>query len=331
MNARNAAARVGSWLVNAWDGLWFRPSTPISVSIGRVIIAGLCAHWLWRMAPWRGLTSLMVSAHMPRDLYKPTSFIRTLDLPPPSPAMLQLIFYLALLSALFTLIGAFTRLSSKVLAVTMLYLLVLQNCWTKVNHNHHALGSILIVLAFSRSGDWLSVDAWWGRSKALPEKSWQYTWPSQAWRLSFALMLFFASYSKMTTSGLAWITGPNLRNVILQMHHDQARVDVNAVALWVTAEPWRWKTAAALAVLTQFLFVGILFFRSLCLHVVFLGMGFGFLIGLRVLMDLPNPTLELLLLALIDYDGVWEQLRKWRSSRAVQIMLPAKWLSDSER
>lgn len=128
------------------------------------------------------------------------------------------------------IIGLFSRFSALMVVVCGLYVLGVPQFFGKVNHYHHLMW-FAGLLAVSRSGDALSVDAlisaWRRATKGSiepPGPSRGYALPLRFVWLLIGIAYFFPGFWKFWTSGFDWIMTDNLR---YQMY-----------AKWVELDGW---------------------------------------------------------------------------------------------
>ena len=155
--------------------------------------------------------------HAPYGLTWFTSLLPSLG---PVAGVLVLSFYV---SATFLLVGLYTRVAAIALLVVGFVVLAAAQLTGAVLHDMHLLWFVAL-LACARSGDALSLDAWFRAPAELPH--WRRALGAQeltaeAWQvLVFARTLlgviyFFPGLYKLQTSGLAFALSDNLAN---QMH-----------------------------------------------------------------------------------------------------------------
>jgi hypothetical protein len=301
-------------LVDLWNGFWFRPEHRLDLGIGRLLICAALALYLIPRSPFHPTAVFTAVTYIPEALWRPISSLRFLGLEPPDLGPMRAIYGVAMISLAAVAVGAFTRTASAVLAVSAGYLLLIPYMWGKVDHAYNVLAMCVFLLPFAPAGAALSVDAWRAerRGAPFPDRDPSYGWVLLLCKIAFGLMLFFATMSKIKKGGWEWIDSQSLRNILLAQNYARPDVDPSPLVPWVAAEPWRWKLAAAGAVTTQFLFVFIVFIRNRWLKALWLSFGLGFLIGLDVMMRLPNPVLMILLGLFVP----WADLLEWYRTRS---------------
>lgn len=208
----------------------------------------------------------ILSTVLPRDvLYTPSS--------------ITALYWITAIVGVMALIGLFTRASVFLFA---------SGTWIFVSHlfsygdRHHTEAVFcifLMMLAFSPSGESLSVDAYLRRKRERPARYPSGTadtaiWPLKLAHVLLALTYFSAGMSKLIASGPRWMNGYTLQNHALQDSINRGF----PVGIWVAQHHG---LAIALSVLTifyeVFFFLSLLFPRTAPFF--FLG-GIGFHIGL---------------------------------------------------
>lgn len=123
-------------------------------------------------------------------------------LPPVSEGLARGVTALVLLSAFFTLIGLFTRISSLVATLSLGWLLSVPQQSGQVMHTHHLLW-FFAILAAAPAGDAWSLDA---RRRPAEAPSLAHGVPVRVAWLSMGLIFFFPGVWKLN-AGAAWLDG----------------------------------------------------------------------------------------------------------------------------
>jgi hypothetical protein len=231
-------------LAALWDGYWFAPASPLPLGICRALT---CA-WFFRVYAGRDFAGW---GDVPPVFWMPTHAFALLGLPLASAATLEWFHVFWLLSLALGAIGLLTRGSTALACVLGFYLTGLAQCFGKINHNDTVVPLLLMVLAMSRCGDAFSVDAWLATRRAARAggkherpASGAYTWPIRAVWLLTGLVFFAAGLSKLRNGGLAWITGDNMRHILLK-HHYPGFAPVTRIGLVLAEHAWITKPMAA--------------------------------------------------------------------------------------
>jgi len=131
------------------------------------------------------------------------------------------------LACIAAALGLFTRLSTIAAAVTAIYVLLIPECFGKVDHDHHMVW-FAALLAASPCGHALSIDALLARRKrpsnacyAVPEQAVCYGLPLRFVWLLMGVIYFFPGLSKLTLEGIQWFNGAAL---VASLHNQWARL-----------------------------------------------------------------------------------------------------------
>jgi hypothetical protein len=192
-----------------WNAFWFEPSGPIALAICRALFFGAFLLYYSRI-DYRELGELPSIAWHGIWPFSPVG------LRLPSTATLNVLQWLWRLSLLCACIGFAWRWASVAAFGLGLYLIGLPENIARINHSDAIVVFGLAIMALSRAGDALSVDArlGWNRNNKF-EKSGEYTWPIRAMWLVVVTIYFAAGVTKLTMSGLAWITSDSLSNLLI--------------------------------------------------------------------------------------------------------------------
>jgi hypothetical protein len=198
-----------AFLSDRWDAFWFEPSPAIGLAVCRVLFYGAFLAYFLRI-------DYMELAELPQGFWQPIWPFRTLGLAVPSAALIDLLQWLWRASLLAACVGLATRWSTAVAFALGFYLIGLTENAAKLNHSDAIVVWGLAVMALSRCSDALSVDALVGHNRRHPdEESGEYTWPVRVMWLVFVSIYFAAGITKLTTSGLAWVTSDHLANLLV--------------------------------------------------------------------------------------------------------------------
>lgn len=189
-----------------------------------VVARGLALVMALRIAlgPYRAL------ADQPDALFRPVGFLRLLDGMPPVGVfvVLQVVGFAAALHAVFRRRG---RWQAFVVGwVCYLVLAGLRSSLGKILHNDVLLLLACVPFLAARDAD---DEADCG-------------WPVRAAAVVVAFAYFFAGVAKLRHSGLAWVTGDNMR-YILSWGVIDGRAHFDDWTAWVAARPWLCHLSAA--------------------------------------------------------------------------------------
>jgi vitamin K-dependent gamma-carboxylase-like protein len=196
-------------LAGRWDEFWFEPTPAIGLAICRVLFYGAFFAYFLRI----DYTEL---AALPTSFWQPMWPFRSLGPGVPSAAVLNLLQWIWRASLVASCLGFATRWSTAAAFALGLYLIGLTENVSKINHSDAIVVWGLAVMALSRCADALSVDAWLGRTaRRADNETGDYTWPVRVMWLVFVTIYFSAGITKLTTSGLAWVTSDHLSNLLV--------------------------------------------------------------------------------------------------------------------
>lgn len=218
------------------------------------------------------------------------------------------------------IIGFQTRIATVLAAVLSVYVLGLPQLFGKINHFHHLVW-FAAVLAASRCGDALSVDAWLRRRRgqsAPISPSRAYGLPLRIIWVLLGIVYFFPGFWKLIGSGLAWAFSENLR---WQFYAKWLELGGFLPLFRIDEVPWLYKLGGLYTLVFELSFLPAVFFARLrpvlfVAGIVFHGNTMLFLhIGFIVLL-ICYPVL-------IDWQWCLDKLRIRRAAAARHGEVPA--------
>jgi len=264
---------AGAWTA-AWRRFWFAPSSPVDLGASRALFFG-------GLLAWHGPQDFGVWGDVSPVFWEPVWLFYQLDLRPPPASIVLVLAWVWRCALASAALGCFTRTSSAVAFVLGTYLLGLPHSFGKLSHTAGAVVLILGVLAVSRSGDAVSLDALRRGRRRPVAASGEYTWPVRAAWLVLAMVFLGAGISKLRHPGLAWVTSDTLRNTFLVNHYYQS-VDQPLVpwGLTIAEYPWLCHLLAAGTVVIEMAYPVAMFAPAARLPLV--AAGVGLLLAFRV-------------------------------------------------
>ncbi len=212
-----------------WERFWFAPQAPLDLALCRILLLGyLCFY------NWRGRSAETVTRLFGEQSWAPISFFRWLPEALPGPETFGALLGLYELCLALGCVGLFTRTACGAGFLLGLYVVGLGQNFGKVAHPEHVSLLLLGVLACSRAGDALSLDAWWRRRRGLapaPAQSGEYRWPLRCAWLVMVLMFLGAGISKLRFGGLEWIFSDSFSNLLIVHHY--RKPDLPGIGLWL--------------------------------------------------------------------------------------------------
>ena len=208
--ARRGDSRLRAFRARALDLL--PRDAALNLAVFRIAVAFLLLtmHEIRTASSWAELPTALAAT--------PRGWGWALALVPASPALARAAHLALMAGALFGALGCFARVAFGCATVAALYLLALPLRSGMPYHYQHLVW-FAALLAASPCADVLSVDAWRrrrarprGDNATAPARSAAYGVPIRLAWLLLGMVFFFPGLWKLRASGLAWITGDNLRN-----------------------------------------------------------------------------------------------------------------------
>ncbi len=272
------------------------PASTLDLAVMRLITYGYTAyHWWGKTYSW----STRRNAFRGVGLYE---FVGLAD-----DAVLNLLHQAGQWSAVLCFIGFGFRFAAPVCALTMPYLMGLGNNFGKVNHPENLLAITLVLLAFSRASDGLSLDALIRRRGKEAAPSGEYRWPITAAWILIAGMYWSAGVSKLLHAGWAWAFSDNLQ--LLLLRHHLTHSPPTRIGVWIAQSP----------VLCQVIALGVLLGELLCpllllggaWTVIFGGVVICLQTGIFVLLGVAFKSMIPVFAALLPWAWLHTQLQRF--------------------
>ena len=204
---------------------WFEPAPAARLAILRILIG---AFVVWYLTMEQDIFLRVARTTDPR-LFAPVGVVFGSPL---DPGVFEWLYRATLLVAICFTLGLGHRITGKLFAAAVLWVLCYQDSWSMIFHSMNLVALHAIVLGFTRSADALSLDAWlWGRPQAghgpAGQTDWQYGWPMKLiCAVTVSTYLVTAITKLAGPLGLGWMTGQALR---CQMAVDQLRKELLGV------------------------------------------------------------------------------------------------------
>jgi hypothetical protein len=283
-------------------------SHPVNLAVFRVVQFGLLAFLAW--AGWRGggpasLGELPVSLRFPP--YGTGWLVgRGWADPLLDPQVIAALVFALAVTATMAALGVATRASTIAAAGLALVVLGVPQLFGKVNHSHHLVW-FAVLLAASRCGDALSVDAMVRRVRTgagPPGPSRAYGLPLRIAWLLIGLIYLFPGLHKYATNGLKWALSDNLANRVLVHHAAVGREVPGFVDMIEPVLPLLALAAMALEVV----FIVLLFSDRLRRYALIAMIGFH--IGTRFLLRIWFFHLVAMYVVFVDWHALGQRLRR---------------------
>jgi hypothetical protein len=298
-----------------WSSYWIAPGGRLSAAVIRIAVA---LSLLW--------TLHRIGAHAARA-ESMRYFARGLWLlwpGRPSEALLAALMPIAQLATVAMLVGWRTRTAQAVSLVATLALATHEvsgmPTWT-----HQNVPPLLASLALlgARSGDALSIDAWWARRRGVPitASAAGYQWTVRLAQLSVASVFFVAGVCKLYQGGwtLGWALSDNLRHQLL-VRFDWIGLPRTAITDWLLVDVWRYRLVACASLISQLVPIAAVFcMRRPVVRALLGAVWVSEIVGLGLVMALWD--LHWLPLAAVFVD--WDALARARPEPAPEPHAPA--------
>jgi hypothetical protein len=208
-------------LTRRWTQFWFAPKDALTLGVARLMYFGLLffyyadEHW----SAW---------ADVPKAFWQPIWVFQKFHIPVPGGHTLFAMEIAWKAALAFACVGLLTRISTATAFALGFYLLGLRHNFGKASHDDASTVLILLILALSRCGDALSIDALLRRrgrrrdgpaGERLPLESGEYRWPIRAIWLVIAMVFFNSAIAKLRKSGLEWALSENLSVLMVRLNY----------------------------------------------------------------------------------------------------------------
>jgi hypothetical protein len=279
--------------MNAWNRYWFTPAAAFGLGVTRALVCGALAFHYARtdFGAWGSVSPVFFS---------PPTF----PLPVAPEPWLRALHMLWIAALGLCAVGLFTRASTAAAFLAGAYLIAVDGSFGRVHHNDVAVVVALGILAASRAGDAVSIDA--ARRGGAAPPSGDYRWPLRAIALLLATTFFAAGVAKLRRSGLAWITTENLEVQIVARRCFPG--STGRLGLALAASPWLCKAVAAATVAIELLCP--LALVSARLRAVLVPASLLMLVGIALFFGPRFTTFAILSLAWVPWERVAARLTR---------------------
>lgn len=239
--------------MSRWQRYWFAEGGRTSAAVLRIAIALALMFTLDRLRfTWPAGAA---GSPGPHEVYRPIGVWMLFGHHVPPVWVIDALWAIAWMGAVFMLAGAYTRIATAVAFVAGVSLAALSYSATKGwSHQYNVVFIALLAFQGARGGDTWSWDAYWRRSRGLPERDVPrgYQWSVRLVQLAVALMFASGMFHKVLHGHmtLRWAFSDNLRDHLL-VRYDLAGLPRPAIVDFMIDRAWAWQAAAALNLLTQ--------------------------------------------------------------------------------
>lgn len=205
----------------AWERFWHRPAPAVDLAAMRILLAGV---GLWMALSRHDLPGMLA---FPAELWRNVTPERRLRFAMVLPLGAERALYWALHGALLcALLGVRARAASFASGLLLYHFAPFETIIRTANpylrgFTIPCLG--LLILSFARCGDALTVDGALRRvaaraPRSAPPDDPAYRWPLVLVQVLFCQIYFFAGWSKLATTGWAWLEAGNIRGHLLVLN-----------------------------------------------------------------------------------------------------------------
>lgn len=245
--------RTPRGFAHALKSFLLTPMAPANLAVFRIVVFAL-------VIQKTNLDYAVWLAGIPSELMDvPWGMGWLVSLAPFAPESVRFAGLVLIIICAFGMVGICSRTCAVIAAVLAMYVLGVPQCVGKVGHYNHLIW-FLMILAVTPSGDALSLDALVRTRKrehlfGISIRSTAYGFPIRVGEILIGLAYFFPGFWKLWTSGIDWITGDNLSNLVLRYH---AMQDMTR-GQWVLEYPLLLKVGGAAVILFELAFLFALF------------------------------------------------------------------------
>ena len=233
--------------MSRWQRYWFGDGGRTSVAVLRIAIATSVLLTLARLDNPVSTGSA--------TLYRPVGMWMLLGHHAPPVTVVDLLWIVAWVSTGCMLIGLASRASAAVSCLSGIALASLSFAASRQwSHQYNVVFLASLAFVGARGGDVLSVDWLLRRRRGLPAMNLPgaYQWTIRLVQLAVALMFAGACFHKVLHGHftLRWALSDNLRHHLL-VRFDLADLPRPPVVDWIIDDPWKYRTAAVLNLVSQ--------------------------------------------------------------------------------
>ncbi|PZD74104.1 hypothetical protein C1752_01217 [Acaryochloris thomasi RCC1774] len=218
-------------------------------------------------------------------------------------------------------IGLFSRTSAFVTTILGFYVLGIPQLWGKVNHYNHLLWFVAI-LAVSRCGDFLSVDAIfaaWKRADAgttqPPQPARLYTLPLRFVWLLMGVIYFFPGFWKVWNSGYRWAWSDNLN---FQMYRKWLELDGWVPIFRIDQYPLLNRTSGLWTIAWELSFILLIFLPRWRLPAALMGLFFHNMTNL--FMRISFWTLQVCYVSFFNWHKIFNSIGRFFFSQPMYVV-----------
>jgi hypothetical protein len=317
--------------VSRWQRYWFAEGGRYAAAFVRIAIATAILLSLAR------LDNNVSTGDVPGShaLYRPVGIWMLLGHTAPPAVVVSALWVIAWAATTAMLLGLFTRASTAASFVASLAIASLSfSASARWSHQYNVVFLAAAAFLGARGGDVLSLDALirWRRGLPLVDRPRAYQWSLRLVQLAVAVMFACAAFHKLMHGHftLRWALSDNLRHQLL-VRFDLSGLNRPPLVDWLIDDPWRYRTAAVLNLVSQAAPLAACFlFKRPVWRALFGAFFLVETVALAYVVDLWNPHWLPLYAVFIDWD--WLLRRRithdvpppgWQPPRAIRIFIVA--------
>lgn len=228
-----------------WKQFWFRPESPLSISLFRIvfglIVIERCLLLYPDLSNWFGTRSIcsLQSSQKILEFIGPTG-LNIFCWMPVADASINFVFWFLVVAAICLSVGLFSRISAACVFIALASFQ--QQNGLIINGGDILLKMSAFYLIFAPAGDCFSLDAWFrskrkqiaNRPSSENAPAFPAGWPQRLFRFLIALVYFQAFWSKLDDK--TWVDGTALYYVLRQQEFLRFPMD------WLTNNLWMCQT-----------------------------------------------------------------------------------------
>jgi hypothetical protein len=205
------------------------PESAKRLGVTRIAFYAWFAFQVCAYTPWQ-------FGRLPESLWDPVLLVGAMS--PPSEQLLLGLSALLIASSLLACVGAFTRIATWITFLLGVCVFGAISSYGHVNIHFPPMIFLSCILACSRCGDAVSIDA--NRKPPVPRISADYGWPLRLGQVVFIGLMFTAGYQKLLGN---WLVQPihNMEYFLKYKYFIQAKlkgIDLPEVVLTASEQPW---------------------------------------------------------------------------------------------
>lgn len=284
-----------------WNRFWFSDAPATNLAAARIVI-GAHASWMLLSRDFPGVSALPPEFWSGASLASEWRYL----LFPGHQSLEQALYVAAVISLAGVIAGLWPRITCAVSALLLYHLAPLETIiWTPNPYERGLEVSViaLVILAVAPCAETWSL--WPVTARAARTWSGDYRWPLVAIQLVIAQIYLFSGYAKMARVGPEWISSENMRRW-LQVFNQQDQVAVfQGPGAWLAQSDAATLAIAIAAIVLDFGFIAVLFWRSK--PRAWLVVPVAFHLGILICMNIAFLNAPQLLVFL-NWDGIRRRL-----------------------